>query len=217
MMLVVASALAQEEQLSPEDVKRAKVLFEQGEALYAEARFDEAAAAFQLSYALSRKPLLLYNMASCYERLGEWDKALDALERYRPYAAADEVDAIERRLANARAEVEEVVARDRALAEAREQATAPAPAPTTGGKRIDPVPVALFSAGAISAGAGTFFTVRTLNARSDWKALCVDGDPTLCPVAADPLVRRDNTSGLAADLSWLLAAGALTAGLVVTF
>ena len=218
MIWLVAGAFAEEPQLSAEDLQRARVLYEQGEALYSEARWDEAAAAFRLSYALSKKPLLLYNMASCYERMGEWEDALESLEAYRPSASADEAETIDRRLAALRLKVEEIEAKDRALAEAQQRAAQPAPAPAPVANRGPaPLPIALLSAGALAVGTGTFFTVRTLDARADWRALCTDADPLLCPAAADPLVRRDRTSGVVADLSWILSAGLLTTGLVVAF
>ena len=220
-LLTVLSAFAAP--LTAEDEQRARDLYEHGEALYAEAKWDEAAAAFRISYNLSGKPLLLYNMASCYERMADWPKALEALRQYRPSASDDEADTIDRRIASLEARVADATAKDQALAEAQRKAAEPAPvvvvpAPAAERKRVNPVAASLIGLGVVGVGSGTFFTVRTMGARADWTGSCVDGpDGRLCPASADELVNRDNTSGLLADLSWLVAAGALTAGVVVAF
>jgi hypothetical protein len=216
--LLAAAAFAQAPTLSPEDEQRARDLYEHGEALYAEAKWDEAAAAFRISYNLSGKPLLLYNMASCYERMGNWSQALTMLKQYRPSASDDEVETIERRITSLEARVAEIAAKDQALVDAQRKAAEPVPVPVPDTrKRVNPVAASLIGLGVVGVGSGTFFTVRTLGARSDWTGQCIEGDTLLCPSKADPLVKRDNTSGLLADVSWLVAAGALTAGVVVAF
>lgn len=215
--LLWAVAAADEPELSAADQARARELFLHGQALYDEARFDEAAAAFQLAYSLSGKPLLLYNMASPLERLGRWAEALDALQKYRPHAPPEEVEALDRRIAGLQAKVDEERAKEQALADAERKAATPTVVVQEPERRgPKPAAVALFGVGAVGLGSGTFFTVRALSARGEWTDACVDGDPRLCPDTVDPLVRRDRTSGLLADVSWLLGLGAIGGGVAVS-
>ena len=49
---------------------RAKELYENGAALYEEGRYEEAILAWEEAYRLSSRPVLLFNIANAYERLG---------------------------------------------------------------------------------------------------------------------------------------------------
>ncbi len=82
------------------EVQRAREIYENGQALYREGRYEDALVAFEEAYRLSERPGLLYNMASCSERLGDYRGALAHLNRYRVYATPDERVALERRLTN---------------------------------------------------------------------------------------------------------------------
>lgn len=119
MLLLALLALAQEPALTPEDEARAREIYENGATLYEEGLYEEAILAFEEAYAVSRRPALLYNIANAYERLGKWNEALDALNRYRVYAREEEREAIERRIRNL----------ERRMAE---QAAAAPPVSTTG-------------------------------------------------------------------------------------
>jgi len=198
--LVATPALAQDG--SEEDQERAKVLFAQGQAFYESGRFEEAVQALQLAYDLSGKPLLLFNLTAPLERLGRWEEALEALEGYRPHARDDEIEEIERRLTSLRERVEEEKAREAALADARAQGGPPVGA------------FVLFGVGAVGIGTGTVFTARALSARNEWTGLCA-GDPGLCPVSAEPVVQRDRTSSLIADISLVAGVAALGGGVAV--
>lgn len=76
----------------PTDDERAHTLYMNGERLYSEGRYEEAVVAFQAAYDLSQRPLLLFNLANAYERLGQLDDAVDALNRYRVFADPSEQD-----------------------------------------------------------------------------------------------------------------------------
>ena len=194
---VMVAAHAQD--TSAEDQERAKVLFAQGQAFYESGRFEESVQALQLAYDLSGRPLLLFNLTAPLERLGRWEEALEALEGYRPHAKPDEVEEVERRLTTIRERVEEQRATDAALAQA-------------GAKSGPPVgAIALFGVGAVGVGTGTVFTARALSARSEWTGLCA-GDPGLCPAEADPLVRRDRSSSVVADVSMVVGVAAIAGG-----
>lgn len=82
------------------ELQRAREIFENGQSLYREGRYEDAMVAFEAAWKLSEKPGLLYNMASCSERLGHYQQAIDQLNRYRVYAEPGERVALERRLTN---------------------------------------------------------------------------------------------------------------------
>ena len=66
---------------------------------------DEMIEAFRDAYALSKRPLLLFNLANAYERVGRYAKALESLRGYDPHALPDERDGISRRILNAESRV----------------------------------------------------------------------------------------------------------------
>jgi tetratricopeptide (TPR) repeat protein len=117
LALLLAVARAQEPAPADPDAE-ARLLYENGERLYDEGRYEEAITAFRAAYDLSHRPALLYNVANAYERLGRLQDAIDALNGYRIYAPPDQQDVLLAR----------VQALERRLDE--ERAAAPAPAPT---------------------------------------------------------------------------------------
>lgn len=62
--------------------ERAVELNDEGEKLFGEGRYDEAAARFREGYALEPNPTFLYNLALTYEKSGKYRDALATLERY---------------------------------------------------------------------------------------------------------------------------------------
>lgn len=202
--LFAGPALAQD--TPDEDQERAKVLFAQGQALYDQGRYEESVDALELAYKLSGKPRLLFNLTAPLERLGRWEEALDALERYQPHAKDYEVEEVERRLETLRERVAEEQAQADALAAA--SAASLKKGPPTGAW-------VLFGAGAVGLGTGSVFTARALGARGQWTSLCA-GDPGICPAEAAPLVDRDQSSSLIADVAFTAGVVALATGAVVT-
>jgi hypothetical protein len=71
----------------------AREAFDEGTRLYGEARYLDAAHAYERAYALSPRPLLLRNVSTAYERALDMGRAADALERYLDAAhPADEAE-----------------------------------------------------------------------------------------------------------------------------
>jgi tetratricopeptide (TPR) repeat protein len=205
LMLLCALSGAHAQEPSQEDQERAKVLFAQGEALYDQGRYEEAVKALELAYELSGKPRLLFNLTAPLERLGRWEEALDAMERYAPDARPHEQEEVQRRLVQLR----ERVAEERAEAEALAAAT------QAGQKKGPPAGAwVLLGTGAVGVGTGTVFTARALGARGQWTSLCV-GDPGVCSADAQPLVSRDRSSSAIADVSYAVGIAALAAGGIV--
>ncbi|MEN0065312.1 MAG: tetratricopeptide repeat protein [Myxococcota bacterium] len=67
-------------------LERAKVLFTNGKRLYDEGAYEAAIEAWETSYGLSQRSGLLFNLSNAYERLGNYSKALELLNRYRAQA-----------------------------------------------------------------------------------------------------------------------------------
>ena len=82
------------------DDERARVLYENGAILYEEGQYEDAVTAWQQAYELSDRPLFLFNIANALERIGRWTEALEYLNRYRAFAAAEERTVLERRMRN---------------------------------------------------------------------------------------------------------------------
>ncbi|MFY2562956.1 PEGA domain-containing protein [Corallococcus terminator] len=60
----------------------ARRAFEQGTRLYDQARYAEAATAFEEAYGRVPNGVVLYNLGQCYEKLGALDKALNSYREY---------------------------------------------------------------------------------------------------------------------------------------
>lgn len=72
-------ALAYED--SPE-ANAARRAYSDGADLYREGKYSEALARFQAGYALRPDPVFLFNIAQCYRRLGQSQKAISTYEAY---------------------------------------------------------------------------------------------------------------------------------------
>lgn len=79
-------------EVSKEDLAKAKALFEEGERYFYSGEIERAAKLYQEAYLLSRAPILLKNIAVCYEKLGkfaearhEWEAFFRSLSPKDPY------------------------------------------------------------------------------------------------------------------------------------
>jgi tetratricopeptide (TPR) repeat protein len=103
----------------PAGSERVVALNEEGGALYAAGEYRRAAERFLQAYAVDEDPNLLFNIASCYEALGDIDAAL---EKYRVFLAAPDADP------EGRPRAEQAIARLTEL-ESSPAAASPQPAP----------------------------------------------------------------------------------------
>ena len=62
--------------------KMAKVHYESGKAYYQQGKYTAAIREFTTALELSKKPVLYYNIALCWERLGDIEKAIAFREKY---------------------------------------------------------------------------------------------------------------------------------------
>jgi tetratricopeptide (TPR) repeat protein len=210
--------------------QQARVLYKNGTDLFDEGRYADAIAAWEMAYVLSPRPLLLVNMASAFERLGDNVAALDKLYRYKAFAPPDERSTIERRIRSLEARMDE----DRAIEEARAAAsvqpeyrpstvTKPAPEPIQSRPEPRQVwtvgtgPVVMYSLAGAGAVLGTVFAFRADAARKEAAELCSSDDAVFCPSSAGRSLAIDNNSSVIADSGFGLAGAAVVAGTVWMF
>lgn len=192
--------------------QRARELYLQGDRHYSEGRYELAVTAFQESYALSGRPLLLYNLANAYERLGRHVEALDALRRYQPHASPDEQLTLSSRIAALEARIAQQMAQE---AQARPE---PSPEPVEESRDSSLMVAGLATAGGGVAllVVGTVMGVLALDARSEAQNGCVElGDrerTTLCDASVRDALERDGTYALVADIGIATGIAAIAAG-----
>jgi tetratricopeptide (TPR) repeat protein len=201
--------------VSADDDAKARTLFRQGDAAYAEGRYEDALRAFEEAHRLSRRPALLFNVGNALERLGKLGPAADALERYLPHAKRGEHDTLEKRIHNLRKraapsatiELEEepppapppVEPHPTPVEPDRVQRPPPAPASERGGDTT--LGWVLIGAGTATAAAGVTFGFLALAARKDADAGCKkSGGQTLCSADARDARDRDQRYSLLADV-----------------
>lgn len=85
-----AEAAVQPTEPTAEDVEKARDLFEKGLEAYDEEKYAQALVLFLDSYDLNPLDELLYNIAFCYEQIGQDPKAIDYYRRYLDTLPEDE-------------------------------------------------------------------------------------------------------------------------------
>lgn len=198
---------------------RGRELYENGALLYEEGRYEDAIVAWEAAYALTQRPGFLFNIANAYERLADYDQAIDVLGRYRALARADERETLDRRIRN----LEERLAEQSARAPVGAQVPVPAPSdsPTrstaerTGNAR-PVIGLSLVGVGAASLLTGTGFGLGARSAGNQAESGCVATDAgLLCPDASGRALATNRRSALIADIGFGVGAAAATTGLVV--
>ena len=104
--------------------EEARNLFAHGRDAYEHGRYEEAIKKWEEAWRLSRRPLLLANLANAYERLGELQHAADLLGQYLDLAPEEERDTLQARIAQleARLKLEEAEAELKQAEEMQRQA-----------------------------------------------------------------------------------------------
>lgn len=220
---------------------RAKELYENGADLYDEGRYDDAVAAWEESYRLSNKALLLYNIANAEERAGRYRDALEHLNRYRAFATSDERSILDRRISNLERRIAETGGGPPAATPTA--ATAPvtpapepspaAPAPATpaavsSSTTAEPAPAARVGpplatyvfggVGVVGLGVGSGFGVGAISARGEAERAClVYDDAKLCPSSAADSIKKDRLDSLVADISLGVGAASLVTAVIFAF
>lgn len=198
------------------DDARARELYDNGATLYDEGRYEDAVAAFEEAYRLSKRPALLFNIANALERLARYDEALDVLSRYRAYAPADERETLDRRITM----LERRAVEQRAAAAAAPPA-APTPAPVVVASPAPepakatlfrPLPLAVSGAGLAALGIGAGLGGVSLGAHTQAADGCAPdaGGALRCSSASAAALDAERGEALAADI--LMITGALGLG-----
>lgn len=229
------AAAQQKTEKAANDV-RARELFHKGDIAYAEGRYEEALRAFQEAYNLSERAQLLFNISNSLERLGRYQEAIDALEKYLASGKAKDRDVVNKRLDNLKRRVEEQekLAREEEEKRQREEeerrrreefAAATSNKGNTGPPAPPPAPPApvlpwiLLGGGGAVLATGAVFGILTLGARSDAKSGCADvSSGHLCDADARSALDREKTFGLVADIGILsgVVLGGIGAYLLLT-
>lgn len=103
LMMLTAPPAAHAQDDSAADA-RARLHFDAGRSYYEEGDYEQAYEEFQRSYELSRRSLLLVNIANVQERLALWGEAADTLAQYLSESEDDPQRAMyEQRIAHLRA------------------------------------------------------------------------------------------------------------------
>ena len=187
--------------------QRARELFENGVLLYEEAQYEQAILAWEEAYRLSERALFLFNIANAYERLGDLDRALDYLHRYRAFAPADERATLERRIRTLEQRQEE-------LRQAQGPPDAPAPAPLAAGPPAQPAEspsgqrnmgwlIGLSATSLATAATGVYFALDAQSQADTLERRCSGG---LCTTGSQSIADREQRSALLADIAFGVAA-----------
>ncbi|MFK8001420.1 MAG: tetratricopeptide repeat protein [Polyangiales bacterium] len=232
LSLTLIMALAPSQNLSAQDVdaaasveapvdndEQARVLYLRGDRLYSEGRYEEATAAFRESYELSGRPGLLFNIANAYERLGQLEEALQALQRFAPNAPEHQRATVNTRIANIEERLrEQDEARRAAEADTETVAAvvppadvAPAEQAPESSSAAKPVGIALIAVGTAAVGGGLVAALLARSSRGNLDDACMG---SLCPASASGDFDAEKRRALAADIL-LFGGGALVIGGVI--
>ncbi len=78
------------------DEARGKQLFENGRRLFDEGSYEAAIVAFNAAYELLKEPNLLFNIHLAHEKMGNFQAAIEFLDRYRAFAPESEQEELSR-------------------------------------------------------------------------------------------------------------------------
>ena len=93
-------------QAAPADADRLRDLYARGQAAFDAGSYETAIETFEEAFAIADDPTLLFNISLCYDRLGNYEKSLEYLDRYAERAPQEEQAEIERRRSSLQARQE---------------------------------------------------------------------------------------------------------------
>ncbi len=218
--VVRAQSLAQKP--SAADLARAEELYDNGRTLFAEGSYAAAATAFEQAHELSGNLDMLFNAALAHDRAGNFETAIELLDRYRALAPASEREQLDERKRSLQVRLEkqrEAAASAPSDADPDPTATPPttdsevlpADTGTPRERRVRPRTWGVLGAGAAVLAIGTGLGAASLVRSRRAKAGCTDasGDLLCEDSVADP-ARSSRPLAIAADVSFAIG-GALAA------
>jgi tetratricopeptide (TPR) repeat protein len=207
---------------SPADLARAEELYDNGRTLFAEGSYAAAATAFEQAHSLSGNLDMLYNAALAHDRAGNFETAIELLDRYRALAPASERAQLDerKRSLQVRLDKQREAAADAAATGAPEADPSTSPSDATPlppqvdsarERRVRPRTWALLGATAVGLAVGTGLGAASLVRSRRAKNGCteVTGDLLCEDRVADP-ARSSRPLAIGADVSFAIA-GALGA------
>ncbi|MBM75881.1 MAG: hypothetical protein CMK59_10815 [Proteobacteria bacterium] len=235
--LLLLSVLAFAEEGRSDD-DRAKTLFESGVIFYEEANYEEAIRFFEHAYELSGRHELLFNIAAAYERLGNYEEAIQALSLYRQYAATEEQDLLKRRIENLRKLQEKQLNTSSSAKESHTekpeteavQETSDVTSPQNAIPNVEQETESVLTdnsntlfalntnqlilytstTAALSAGLTLWHKQQSKKLDAQCIASTPDDSSYICPVSTRPILKTELYSAISADTSWFLSiAGAI--------
>ena len=210
---------------------RAREMFITGQHLYQDGRYRDALVAFESAYRLSGRANILRSLAYCHENLGEIERALDVLYRYRGLAEDNKVSEIERHIQRLENRLDEEAAASPvvppSIQSTPRRSDPPKTAPPPRARQAerpreiaprDPWRVGLgpklgFGLGSLALGTGGFFAWKAHDARTNAQELCSNG-AGYCPRAAAKYINDDAFYSVAADTSFAIGGVALVGATV---
>lgn len=194
----------------------------QANAAYQAGAYESAAKLFTELHERTKDPNYLYNISVCYDRMGELQKALDALDAYAAQAPDHDEDAVASKRRGLEIRLETESREDTEDEESAEQDSAPEPVPAAAASTTDDEPIGrskpLDIAGGVALGLGVTSVaigiglgVVSNDKKSQVESGCVQGDAGLiCP--DDQRANSDDAKSFAlgADIA-IIAGGALAA------
>jgi len=196
--LTVAHGFSSANAQTPSEDAHARQLFDNGLTLYREGVYELALKAFLEAYEISKRPQLLWNIASALEHLHRYEESIEYLNRWRIYAPADQQESIKRKL-------------DRLAILKRERERLIQPRT---GLSIPALPVAVIASGLLSVGVGTVFGLQSTRARDSLENYCA-GSEYPCQANGYDLIKKERRLALGADLCFLGGAAVVTTGVVL--
>ncbi|HEX4458174.1 MAG TPA: tetratricopeptide repeat protein [Polyangia bacterium] len=223
--LALVCSLARPASALTEEEERAKAHFLAGQSYYDQASYADALKEFNEAYRLSKKPALLYNIARCYEGLGQLGDAVNMLERY----VTDEPDASDRTSIEER--IHNLKERQKHAAEVATPPAAPKPVAVTPPPAIVAPPPPRTAPDTaprhrrwtwIVGGAGVAILGGALGtgitSQLDYDSLHGDCPNKTCTAGnAQSRIDDGKTLSLATDILWPVGAAAVATGVVLFF
>lgn len=180
-------------------------LTDEGLTAYQARDYRKANERFQHAYAVDPDPNLLYNMAKCFEALGDKQTAIEKYEIFINSPGAD---------SSGRVKAQEAVKVLRGSPPVAPGGSPPAAAPATGatpsssGRSAVPAVVA-FSVGGIGIAVGSIFGISALGKRSDLDSAC---SSRLCPPKSKDDITSLKTTSTISTIGFIVGGVGVAAG-----
>lgn len=193
-------------------IAEAKRLFDEGAELYGKGDYEAAIERWEISFELSKKPLIYESIANAYERLGNAKKAREYLSKWRESAPEDERARLDDRIANLDARIE----KEEAAASAKQNGALVKPAEETGPTMQTAVGFGLMGAGAGALATGVTLALIGVGQRPDPAEVCKSSaDRSVCMESARADIDGSSSLATTGDVIGVLGLGMVAAGVVL--